>query len=126
MTPSLVVKVPGAIATSLRAPLAFSLGWWWWSAWAILQVDLLRPGLLGASWREFSRGYDEPVLSASGHLVPGRCRRSWQLASLLREAVTEGQISSKNGRDSNTCFWGAWAKSPRVFWRNLSLLETPR
>ncbi|CAK0901861.1 unnamed protein product [Prorocentrum cordatum] len=51
------------------------------------QVDLLRPGLLGASLREFSRSYDEPVLSASGHLVPGRCRRSWQLASLLREAV---------------------------------------
>eukprot|EP00930_Biecheleria_cincta_P023520 TRINITY_DN16982_c0_g1_i1.p1 TRINITY_DN16982_c0_g1~~TRINITY_DN16982_c0_g1_i1.p1 ORF type:complete len:1511 (-),score=233.62 TRINITY_DN16982_c0_g1_i1:373-4905(-) len=50
------------------------------------QANLLSPGLLG-SWREFVADYDEPALSASGHLVPGRCRRSSQLALLLREGV---------------------------------------
>ncbi|CAJ1355277.1 unnamed protein product, partial [Effrenium voratum] len=51
------------------------------------QADLLRPGLLGQDWAAFARDYDEPVLSPSGHVVPGRCRKSWQLALLLRDAV---------------------------------------
>ena len=51
------------------------------------QANLLRPGLLGDSFHTFARDYDEPSLSFSGHLVPGRCRRSWQLALLLRDAI---------------------------------------
>lgn len=51
------------------------------------QANLLRPGLLGDSFHAFARDYDEPSLSFSGHLVPGRCRRSWQLALLLRDAM---------------------------------------
>eukprot|EP00435_Cladocopium_sp_Y103_P072615 s107_g40.t2 len=51
------------------------------------QANLLRPGLLGESFHAFARDYDEPSLSFSGHLVPGRCRRSWQLALLLRDAM---------------------------------------
>ena len=51
------------------------------------QANLLRPGLLGDSFQAFARDYDEPSLSFSGHLVPGRCRRSWQLALLLKDAL---------------------------------------
>lgn len=51
------------------------------------QANLLHPGLLGESFQSFARDYDEPCLSLSGHLVPGRCRRSWQLALLLRDAL---------------------------------------
>ncbi|CAE8602362.1 unnamed protein product [Polarella glacialis] len=51
------------------------------------QANLLCPGFLGRSWHEFVATYDDPTLAASGHLVPGRCRRGWQLALLLREAV---------------------------------------
>ncbi|CAK9006462.1 SWI/SNF-related matrix-associated actin-dependent regulator of chromatin subfamily A-like protein 1 homolog [Durusdinium trenchii] len=51
------------------------------------QANLLRPGLLGESFHSFARDYDEPILSSSSHLLPGRCRRSWQLALLLRDAI---------------------------------------
>ena len=51
------------------------------------QANLLHPGFLGDSFHTFARDYDEPFLSFSGHLLPGRCRRSWQLALLLRDAV---------------------------------------
>lgn len=51
------------------------------------QANLLHPGFLGDSFHTFARDYDEPLLSFSGHLLPGRCRRSWQLALLLRDAI---------------------------------------
>eukprot|EP00913_Durusdinium_trenchii_P003228 g2986.t1 len=53
----------------------------------MLPANLLRPGLLGESFHSFARDYDEPILSSSSHLLPGRCRRSWQLALLLRDAI---------------------------------------
>lgn len=58
------------------------------------QVDLLHPGLLG-SCQDFVRDYDDPTLSASGHLVSGHCRRSRQLALLLREGVMVRRLKSE-------------------------------
>eukprot|EP00929_Paragymnodinium_shiwhaense_P043950 TRINITY_DN22553_c0_g1_i2.p1 TRINITY_DN22553_c0_g1~~TRINITY_DN22553_c0_g1_i2.p1 ORF type:complete len:1101 (-),score=183.88 TRINITY_DN22553_c0_g1_i2:52-3354(-) len=51
------------------------------------QADALCPGLFGKSWHVFSKDYDDPTLSSSGHLGPGRCRRPNQLAFLLREKM---------------------------------------
>ena len=51
------------------------------------QADLLSPGTFGDSWEDFLAHYDEPVLSRAGFLEPGRCRRPWQLALLLTQAV---------------------------------------
>jgi SNF2 family DNA or RNA helicase len=61
------------------------------------QVELLRPGTLGA-WQAFYEAYDQHTLASTTHgafLSPGRCRRPQELRLLLRESVMIRRMKSE-------------------------------
>ena len=60
------------------------------------QIELLRPGTLGA-WQEFYEAYDQHTLASTSHgdfLSPGRCRRPQELRLLLSESVMIRRMKS--------------------------------